>query len=161
MKHYHGVEKSMRISRYPAVQAIGIKIAHYFIINIAEQDWIMKEATHSLSCKDICKLLQDDKIEEVNAILADIADFSLAGANLRSANLHGLHVDGLDFSNAYFRSANLKGLDMRRCNLEGASLHGAKIAGVYFPDTLAPEEILLSVMHGTRLRHKHSSSRMP
>jgi uncharacterized protein YjbI with pentapeptide repeats len=114
----------------------------------------MEETTHSPSKKKICRLLQDDKVEEVNAILADEDNISLADANLRSANLQGMHVDGIDFSNAYFRSANLKGLDMRTCTLEGASLHGAKIAGTYFPDVLTPEEILLSVTHGTRLRYK-------
>jgi uncharacterized protein YjbI with pentapeptide repeats len=114
----------------------------------------MEEATHKLSKKKICRLLQDDRVEEVNAILADMDNCSLADANLRSTNLRGLHVDGIDFSNAYFRSANLKGLDMRTCILEGASLHGAQIAGTYFPDVLSPEEILLSVTSGTRLRYR-------
>jgi len=113
----------------------------------------MEEAANPLQ-KKICKLLQDDRVEEVNAILADMDNFSLADANLRSTNLRSLHVDGIDFSNAYFRSANLKGLDLRTCSLEGASLHGAQIAGTYFPDLLSPEEILLSVKSGTRLRYR-------
>ncbi len=117
----------------------------------------MEETTHNPLEKKICGLLQDNRVEEVNAMLADIDDFSLAGANLRSANLQGLHADGIDFSNAYLRSANLKGLDMRSCKLEGASLHSAKIAGTYFPDQLMPEEILLSVTHGTRLRYRRSN----
>ncbi len=114
----------------------------------------MEEITHNSLKKKICRLLQDDRIEEANAILADMDNFSLADTNLRSTNLRGLDVEGIDFSNAYFRSANLKGLDMRTCILEGASLHGAMIAGTYFSDVLAPEEILLSVTHGTRLRYK-------
>ena len=114
----------------------------------------MEKTTHNPLSKDICTLLQDNRVDEANAMLADADSFSLAGENLRSANLQGLHVAGIDFSNTYFRSANMKGLDMRTCNMEGASLHGARIAGVYFPDSLTPEEILLSVTHGTRLRYK-------
>ena len=114
----------------------------------------MEEAADNPIKKKICKLLQDDRVEEVNAILADMDDFSLADANLRSTNLQGLHVHGLDLSNAYLRSANLKGLDMRACPLEGASLHGAQIAGTYFPAELSADEILLSVTSGTRLRYR-------
>ena len=115
----------------------------------------MNETAHHPTSKDICKLLQDDKVDQANALLANVKGFSLSGANMRSANLQGFHADGIDFSNAYLRSANLKGLDMRNCNLEGASLHGAKIAGAYFPETLAPDEIMLSVTYGTRLRYSH------
>ncbi len=114
----------------------------------------MKQATHNPLKKKICGLLQDDRVEEVNTILAEAECFSLVDVNLRSANLQGLHVDGIDFSNAYFRSANMKGLDMRNCNLEGASIHGAQIGGVFFPKALPPEEILLSVTQGTRLRYR-------
>jgi len=114
----------------------------------------METKLHHPSKEEICKLLQEDCIEQANTLLAGITGFSLAGANLRSANLQGLHADGIDFSNAYLRSANLKGLDLRSCTLEGASLHGAKIAGTYFPDSLTAEEILLSVTHGTRLRYR-------
>lgn len=105
--------------------------------------------------EEICRLLQDDEVARVNALLAEVEGYSLAGANLRSANLQGLQVEGIDFSDAYLRSANLKGVDLRSCNLEGASLHGAKVAGTYFPEALPAEEIMLSVMHGTRLRYRH------
>jgi len=114
----------------------------------------MEENANNSIRNKICRMLQDDRVEEVNAILADIENFSMAGANLRSANLRGLHVDGMDFSNAHLRSANLKGLDLRTCSLEGASMHSAQIAGTYFPDELSAEEILLSVTNGTRLRHR-------
>ena len=114
----------------------------------------MERASHHPAKEDICKLLQEDCVEQANALLAGVAGFSLSGANLRSANLQGLHAERIDFSNAYLRAANLKGVDLRSCNLEGASLHGAKIAGTYFPDSLTAEEILLSVTHGTRLRYR-------
>lgn len=114
----------------------------------------MHEPAHHPLSKEICKLLQDNKAEQANTLLENVDDFSLAGANMRSANLQGFKVHGIDLSNAYLRSANMKGLDMRSCNLEGASLHGAKIAGAYFPDDLTPEEIQMSVTHGTRLRYR-------
>ena len=114
----------------------------------------MEENANNSIKNKICRMLQDDRVEEVNAILADTDNISMADANLRSANLQGLHVEKMDFSNAYLRSANLKGLDLRSCSLEGASMHGAQIAGTYFPNDLSPEEILLSVTNGTRLRHR-------
>ena len=62
-------------------------------------------------------------------------------------------MQGLDFSSAYFRNCDLSGIDFRETNLEGASLLDAKVSGVYFPDELSPEEIRLSLDHGTRLRY--------
>jgi uncharacterized protein YjbI with pentapeptide repeats len=68
--------------------------------------------------------------------------------------LRGLDAAGLDFNNAYLRNANLRGVDFSTARLEGASLNSAKISGAYFPVDLAPEEIALSVAHGTRMRYK-------
>jgi uncharacterized protein YjbI with pentapeptide repeats len=64
-----------------------------------------------------------------------------------------MNARGLDFSSAYFRNCDLSGIDFRETNLEGASLLDAKVSGVYFPDELSPEEIRLSLDHGTRLRY--------
>jgi uncharacterized protein YjbI with pentapeptide repeats len=50
------------------------------------------------------------------------------------------------------RDADFRGCDLRHVDLEGASMHNAKISGTYFPDNLTPEEIQLSVQHGTRIR---------
>ncbi len=65
-----------------------------------------------------------------------------------------MNARGLDFSSAYFRNCDLSGIDFRETNLEGASLLDAKVSGVYFPDELDPEEIRLSLDHGTRLRYQ-------
>ena len=65
-----------------------------------------------------------------------------------------MNARGLDFSSAYFRNCDLSGIDFRETNLEGASFLDAKVSGVYFPDELSPEEIRLSLDHGTRLRYK-------
>jgi hypothetical protein len=48
----------------------------------------------------------------------------------------------------------LRGIDFSQTCLEGASINGARISGVYFPPELSPEEIVLSIEHGTRLRYK-------
>jgi hypothetical protein len=36
--------------------------------------------------------------------------------------------------------------------MDGASPHGAKVGGALFPRNIAPQEILLSLQHGARLR---------
>jgi uncharacterized protein YjbI with pentapeptide repeats len=47
----------------------------------------------------------------------------------------------------------LRGVDFSKTNLEGASIHSARIAGAYFPPQIPADEILLSFMHGTRMRY--------
>jgi uncharacterized protein YjbI with pentapeptide repeats len=70
--------------------------------------------------------------------------------------LRGLDAGGLDLSNTYFinRNANLRGIDFSTARLEGTSPNAAKISGASFPADLAPDEIALSVEHGTRMRYK-------
>ena len=77
----------------------------------------------------------------------------LMGGDYRGRDLRKMNARGLDFSSAYFRNCDLSGIDFRETNLEGASLLDAKVSGVYFPDDLSPEEIRLSLDHGTRLRY--------
>ncbi len=48
----------------------------------------------------------------------------------------------------------LRGIDFSKAWLEGASLNSARISGAYFPAELTPEEIILSVTHGTRMRYR-------
>jgi uncharacterized protein YjbI with pentapeptide repeats len=80
-------------------------------------------------------------------------DSQLSGGDYRGRDLRKMNARGLDFSSAYFRNCDLSGIDFRETNLEGASLLDAKVSGVYFPDELSPEEIRLSLDHGTRLRY--------
>jgi len=70
------------------------------------------------------------------------------------SRLRGLDASGIDFSNSYFRGADLRGIDFSKSCLSGASLNGARISGVLFSAELAPQEIELSVTHGTRLRYR-------
>lgn len=94
--------------------------------------------------------------------LGDVASFNAAreagempdleNADLRACDLRGADLEGVSLVGAYLKLADLRGVDLRHCNLAGASLHSARISGVYFPDELDPQEIMMSVQHGTRLR---------
>ncbi|MDH5179782.1 MAG: pentapeptide repeat-containing protein [Gammaproteobacteria bacterium] len=101
------------------------------------------------------QLLRDGKIDEFNKRKAAGEQCDLTGCDFRNIDLRGLAADGIDFSNSYFHQADLRGVDLRKANLAGASINGARISGVYFPAALAPEEINLSLMHGTRMRYSN------
>lgn len=108
-----------------------------------------------ISHDPLYRLLRDGQIEQFNQRrkAGEVAD--LTSCDFRHMNLQGLNADKLDLSNGYFRQADLRGIDFRGCkSLEGASIHGAKISGVYFPAQLSPEEITLSLQHGTRMRYR-------
>jgi uncharacterized protein YjbI with pentapeptide repeats len=97
-------------------------------------------------------LLQEENVDRFNSLVdagqtPDVKYSNLSGLDLRNAKL-----TGLDLSGCYFRGANLSGLDLSGCNLYGASLRGVNISGVLFPSNIPPEELRLSVEHGTRIR---------
>lgn len=99
--------------------------------------------------------LRNENVEAFNRARADTDDLpSFAYCDFRGLDLRGLNADNLDFSSAYFRSADLRGIDFRQANLEGASIAGTKISGCYFPDSLAADELVLSLNHGTRMRYR-------
>jgi uncharacterized protein YjbI with pentapeptide repeats len=95
------------------------------------------------------QLLRDGNIIEFNRRKAAGEPTDLTHCDLRSLDLRGLDARGLDLRDCYFR-----GVDLSGANLEGASINEAKISGAYFPDALTPEEILLSVQFGTRMRYR-------
>ena len=79
---------------------------------------------------------------------------SLAHGDFRGLDLRGMNASGLDLRHAYFRGADLRGVDFSKARLEGASIAGAKISGCYFPSQLDPDEIIMSLNHGTRMRYR-------
>lgn len=81
----------------------------------------------------------------------DAVDFS--DADLRSTDLRKANLEKVILRGAYLKDADLRGVDLRKHDLEGCSLHGAKVGGAYFPDTLTPAEIQMSVTLGTRVRN--------
>ena len=101
------------------------------------------------------RLLRGGKADEFNQkAKAGAESIDLKNANLRLADLRGLDLHRVDLSGAYLRNADLRGVDFSQANLEGASLHEAQISGTLFPENLSPEEIMLSVTHGCRMRVK-------
>jgi len=100
------------------------------------------------------RLLREQKIDEFNQRRAAGDTCQLQNADLRGLDLRGLIADNLDLRGVYLRQADLRGVNLSTAQLEGASISGAKISGTYFPKQLSPEEITLSLVHGTRLRYR-------
>jgi uncharacterized protein YjbI with pentapeptide repeats len=100
------------------------------------------------------QMLRQEDVDAFNANRDSMDTSQLCSGDYRGRDLRKMNAKGLDFSNAYFRNADLSGIDFRETNLEGASLMDAKVSGVYFPVELSPEEIRLSLDHGTRLRYR-------
>ena len=103
------------------------------------------------------QLLRDEKVKEFNALKhkgEPIPSFELC--DFRGLDLRGLDAKGLNLGGAYFRGADLRGIDFREAQLEGASIAATKISGCYFPTGLQPDEIIMSMTHGTRMRYRTS-----
>jgi Uncharacterized low-complexity proteins len=98
--------------------------------------------------------LQDENIQAFNEMMEKGEMVDLRHSIFRGLDLKGAKFKGLDLSGGHFKSSDLRGLDLRGCNMDGCSIYNAKISGVFFPDGLSPEEINLSLIHGTRMRMK-------
>ncbi len=85
----------------------------------------------------------------------DRGEIDLSNSNLRGSDLRKFDLSRFVLRGAYLREANLRGQDLSNHDLAGCSLRNAKVAGVLFPDDLSPEEIQLSLEHGTRLRPRN------
>jgi uncharacterized protein YjbI with pentapeptide repeats len=101
---------------------------------------------------EMYKNLQEDRVDAFNIARDEGKATDLTGAKFRSFDLRGANLNGLDLSDAYFKNADIRGADLRDCKLDGCSFLNAKISGVYFPSNISPEEITMSLLHGTRLR---------
>ncbi len=99
------------------------------------------------------QLLRDGAVKEFNTKKAAGQTCDLTGCDFRGLDLRGMEAAGLDFSNSYFRLADLRGVDFRGATLEGASINQAQVSGAYFPPEIPAEEIMLSLVHGTRMRY--------
>ena len=94
----------------------------------------------------------DENVDVFNKMVEDNNPPDLRNKNLSGLDLSRANLRGLDLSGSYLRNTNLKGLDLTGCNLQGASIHNARINGVLFPENLSPDEIIMSVKYGTRMR---------
>lgn len=99
-------------------------------------------------------LLKDHRVADFNRGRAAGEAAVLAGCDLSNLDLRGLEAEGLDLRDACLDHADLRGVDFSGADLSGATLHAALLAGVLFRDDLSPEEIALSLEHGTRLRQR-------
>ena len=100
------------------------------------------------------RLLREGRVDVFNHEKTHGKTCDLTDCDFRGIDLRGIDAIGLDLSGCYFRQADLRGVDLSQTKLEGASIHSARIAGVYFPKEISAEEILLSFMHGTRMRYR-------
>jgi len=99
------------------------------------------------------RLLREGHIKNFNEARAHGENSDLTNCDFRGIDLRGLNAEGLDLSGCYFRQADLRGIDFSNTRLEGASIHATKISGAYFPPQITSEEIILSLVHGTRMRY--------
>lgn len=109
--------------------------------------------TPTISQDPMYQMLRHDDVAGFNEARAAGKSCDLSNSDLRGLDLRNINLGQMNLKDAYFRGADLRGIDFRGCLLDGASLANAKISGCYFPVDLPPEEILLSVTQGTRLRH--------
>lgn len=101
----------------------------------------------------VYQLLRDHKIDEFNDLKSKGTKCDLTHCDFRGLNLRGLDAGDLDFTGSYFRLADLRGIDFSHACMDRCSIHGAKISGALFPNDFAAEEINLSLIHGTVMRH--------
>lgn len=102
---------------------------------------------------DMYQLLRDENIKAFNERRARGEPVGLRHCDLRGLDLRGLNPGEMDFTGSYFRQTDLRGINFSKACLEECSIHGAKISGVYFPPQLLPDEISMSLNHGTRMRY--------
>ena len=108
---------------------------------------------------ELYQLLREEKIDEFNERKAAGEEIKLTHCDFRGLDLRGMDAKDIDFTGSYFRQTDLRGINFSKSILRECSLNGAKISGVYFPPELMPEEINMSMTHGTRMRYRHLIAR--
>ena len=121
---------------------------------MSQQDDGLEHTLRVKSDDPLYLLLRDGKTREFNDLYKRSKTVDLTRCDFRHADLRGINADGIDFSHCYFHQADLRGVDFTNSRLDGASIRAAKISGTYFPKELGPEEINLSLLHGTRMRYR-------
>ncbi|PIE90675.1 MAG: hypothetical protein CR997_04485 [Acidobacteria bacterium] len=82
-----------------------------------------------------------------------IGNVDLSHANLRGGNFMFAVFDGTNLKGADFKGSNFLGADLSKANLRDVSLYSCNLYKAKLPKELPPQEILLSVQEGTRLRY--------
>lgn len=104
--------------------------------------------------EEMYQLLREERIDEFNARRSNGESCDLTHCDFRGLDLRGLIAKGIDFTGSYFRQTDMRGINFSESDMRECSINGAKISGVYFPKELAPEEIMMSLTHGTRMRYR-------
>src|SRR3569832_2350680 len=102
------------------------------------------------------RLLREGKVSAFNEEKARGKRCDLTNCDFRGLALRGLATSGLDLSSCNFRQADLRGVDLSKSKLEGARIHSARITKTNFPSEIPADEIVMSLMHGTRMRYRSS-----
>lgn len=98
-------------------------------------------------------LIQEEQVEAFNQLVeANGGTVDLSNSHLRAYDLRKCKLRRANLSGAYMRAADLRSVDLSEAILDGASIKEAKVSGVLFPRDLSPQEIILGLVHGTRLR---------
>ena len=98
-------------------------------------------------------LIQEERFTEFNNLMEKTGGVvDLTDAHLRGYDLRKCKLKKADLTGAYLRSADLRSVDLSEAKLDGASIKEAKVSGALFPRNLDPDEIRMSLEHGTRLR---------
>jgi len=98
-------------------------------------------------------LIQEDQLEAFNKYVeSNGGAVDLSNAHLRAYDLRKYRLRKANLTGTYMRATDLRSVDLSEATLDGASIKEAKVSGVLFPRNLSPQEIMLSLVYGTRLR---------
>lgn len=100
------------------------------------------------------RALREGDLAQFETLTADEDALDYSYADLAGVDLRKAPMDRMILRGARLKRADLRGLDLSGHDLEGVSLNSARISGVLFPRDLSATEILMSVEHGTRIRHR-------
>ena len=98
------------------------------------------------------RALRSGDLVEYHRLAATREQIDLSNSDLRGVDLRGIDLRKVILRGCYLRDADLRGIDLSSHDLTGCSISHAKVSGTFFPNDLAPEEIRLSLEHGTRMR---------
>lgn len=99
------------------------------------------------------ELIQEERFLEFNNYVeSNGGEVDLSNAHLRAYDIRKCNLKKANLSGAYLRASDLRSCDLSEATLVGASMKEAKVSGVLFPENLDPNEIMMSLVHGTRLR---------
>ena len=98
------------------------------------------------------RALRNGDLEEFHRLVATRDEVDFSDSDLRGVDFRGVDLRKVILRGSYLRDADLRGIDLSAHDLTACSLSHAKVSGTLFSNDLAPEEIRLSLEHGTRLR---------